>query len=139
MTAAIASRVMSSWVGPSPPQTITASARSSAWRNAPTTRSWLSPTLTWKLQSMPASASCSPIQEELVSTIWPSSSSVPTATTSHRTAAPVPGKEVLHTAYQREGDRHPQRGESDGRVLGRGRQQCKPDCERLYHRLELGR
>ena len=33
---------------------------------------------------MPLAASCSPIHAELVSTIWPSSSSVPTATTSQR-------------------------------------------------------
>ena len=35
---------------------------------------------------MPASASCSPIHDEFVSTIWPSSSSVPMATTSQRMA-----------------------------------------------------
>jgi hypothetical protein len=32
-------------------------------------RSRLSPTFVWKCESMPASASCSPIQEEFVSTI----------------------------------------------------------------------
>ena len=41
-------------------------------------------------ESMPASASCSPIHDELVSTIWPSSSSVPTATTSQRIASRLP-------------------------------------------------
>ena len=46
MTSAIASRVMSSWVGPRPPQTMTASDRSRAWRRAATIRAWLSPTLT---------------------------------------------------------------------------------------------
>ena len=46
-------------------------------------RAWLSPTFTWWCDAMPAAASCSPIQAEFVSTIWPSSSSVPTATTSH--------------------------------------------------------
>ena len=69
MTSAIASRVMSSWVGPSPPQTITASLRESARRRLATMRSWLSPTLVWKCESMPASANCSPSQEEFVSTI----------------------------------------------------------------------
>ena len=44
ITSAIASRVMSSWVGPSPPHTMTASLRASAVRKANTIRSWLSPT-----------------------------------------------------------------------------------------------
>ena len=64
----MASRVMSSVVGPSPPQHMTASLRARAWRMALTMRAWLSPTLVWKWQSMPASARCSPIQAELVST-----------------------------------------------------------------------
>ena len=85
ITAAMASRVMSSCVGPRPPHTITASARASASSSAPTIRSRLSPTTCPCVRSMPASASCSPSQAELVSTIWPSSSSVPTATTSQRT------------------------------------------------------
>ena len=63
----------------------------SALRSAATMRPRLSPTLVWKCESMPARASCSPIHDELVSTIWPSSSSVPTATTSHRTDAPAAG------------------------------------------------
>ncbi len=63
---------------------MTASLRSSARRMQATIRARLSPTLVWKCESMPASASCSPIQAELLSTIWPSSSSVPTATTSQR-------------------------------------------------------
>ena len=90
MTRAITSRVMSSWVGPSPPQQITASLRSSAWRMAASMRAKLSPTLTWKWESMPASASCSPIQAELLSTMMPSSSSVPMATTSQRMRSPCP-------------------------------------------------
>ncbi len=84
MTSAMTSRVMSSWVGPRPPHTMTASDRSSAMRSAEAMRSALSPTLVWNIESMPASASCSPMNDELVSTIWPSSSSVPTATTSQR-------------------------------------------------------
>jgi hypothetical protein len=83
ITDAIASRVMSSCVGPSPPQTMTASARPNASRSTPTIRARLSPTFTWWCEAMPDAASCSPIQAELVSTTWPSSSSVPTATTSH--------------------------------------------------------
>ena len=47
MISAMASRVMSSWVGPSPPQQITASERSNAWRMVATMRAWLSPTLVW--------------------------------------------------------------------------------------------
>ena len=85
ITAARASRVMSSGVGPSPPQTITASLRSRASSRAPTSRPWLSPTLVWWKLSIPTAASCSPIQAELVSTTCPSSSSVPTATTSQFT------------------------------------------------------
>ena len=34
-----------------------------------TMRSMLSPTFVWKWESMPASASCSPIHDEFVSTI----------------------------------------------------------------------
>ena len=40
-------------------------------------------------ESIPARASCSPIQAELVSTICPSSSSVPMARTSQRIGCPV--------------------------------------------------
>ena len=84
MTSAMTSRVMSSWVGPRPPHTMTASLRPSAMRSASAMRAQLSPTLVWKWESIPARASCSPIHDELVSTIWPSSSSVPTATISQR-------------------------------------------------------
>ena len=48
MTSAMASRVMSSWVGPRPPQTMTASASSSRRRSWSTIRAWLSPTWTWR-------------------------------------------------------------------------------------------
>ena len=53
ITSAMASRVMSSCVGPSPPHTMTASLRASAVRRASTMRSRLSPTLVWKCESMP--------------------------------------------------------------------------------------
>ena len=57
MISASASRVMSSWVGPRPPQTTTASLRSRARPMAATIRSRLSPTLVWKEPSRcPASA-----------------------------------------------------------------------------------
>jgi hypothetical protein len=46
ITWAITSRVMSSCVGPSPPQQITASLRSNAWRIEASMRPKLSPTLT---------------------------------------------------------------------------------------------
>ena len=69
ITVASAWRVRSSWVGPSPPQQITASLRDSASSMAATIRSRLSPTFVWKNESMPASASCSPIHDELVSVI----------------------------------------------------------------------
>ena len=68
ITSAIASRVMSSCVGPSPPHTTTTSLRANASRMASTMRAMLSPTFVWKCESMPASASCSPIHELLVST-----------------------------------------------------------------------
>ena len=47
ITSAMASRVMSSWVGPNPPQTMTPSLRESAVRSASTMRAWLSPTAWW--------------------------------------------------------------------------------------------
>ena len=86
ITSAIASRVMSSWVGPSPPQTITASLRSSAAQRGDDAVEVVAD-LDLRCESMPASASCSPSHDEFVSTICPSSSSVPTATTSQRIAA----------------------------------------------------
>ena len=95
MTSARAARVMSSWVGPSPPHTITASLRAKAVRNASTIRSWLSPTCWWKCEAIPLAASCSPSHCELVSGIWPSSSSVPTATISTRTGDDLPTVDVV--------------------------------------------
>ena len=86
MISAMASRVMSSCVGPRPPQMMTASASSSVERMAFTMRPKLSPTFTCKHESIPAADSCSPNHDELVSTIWPSSNSVPMATTSQRIA-----------------------------------------------------
>ncbi len=53
----MASRLMSSDVGPSPPHTMTASARSMAMRSTDAMRAMLSPTLVWKWQSTPARAS----------------------------------------------------------------------------------
>ena len=61
-------------------------------------RSMLSPTLVWKSESIPAMASCSPIHDELVSTICPSSSSVPMATTSQRIGAPYADARSATTA-----------------------------------------
>ncbi len=88
ITSAIASRVRSSWVGPRPPQISTASDRDRRSRSAATIRVWLSPIARCSYESMPEAASCSPIQALFVSTIWPSSSSVPTARTSQRIADP---------------------------------------------------
>ena len=98
ITSAIASRVMSSCVGPSPPHRMTASLRESACRMVPTIRAWLSPTFTWKWESMPARASRSPIHDELVSTICPSSNSVPTATISQRIPTRSPDGRPCGTA-----------------------------------------
>src|SRR5918996_2967669 len=89
-TAARASRVTSSWVGPRPPVRMTASARPSASRMVPAMRWVLSPTTVWRRQSQPTSARRWPIQAALVLTIWPSSSSVPTPMISQRTPAPLP-------------------------------------------------
>ena len=132
MTSAMASRVMSSWVGPSPPHTTTPSLRARAVRRASTMRAWLSPTAWWKWESTPASASCSPIHAELVSTIWPRSSSVPTARTSiligaiPRRARPSAGRAgrrggtarpvttVKATATHTATDRTPRCGATDG-------------------------
>ena len=159
ITSAMASRVMSSWVGPRPPHTITASARASASSSAATMRSRLSPTTCPWVRSMPASASCSPSQAELVSTIWPSSSSVPTATTSQRTRpssarraradlqARTPPEAVArlpsirYCAPRAERQRHgqPQHGRRQPRlVLGHGGQQRQADGHRLDDGLDLG-
>src|SRR6266536_3056453 len=84
-TAAIASRVTSSCVGPRPPVRITASARASASWTAVPIRPSLSPTTVCRRQSQPTSASRRLIQDALELTIWPSSSSVPTPMISQRT------------------------------------------------------
>ena len=47
MSSAMTSRVMSSWVGPRPPQTMTASERSTASASAVRMRAGLSPTFAW--------------------------------------------------------------------------------------------
>src|SRR5579872_2047828 len=156
ITVAIASRVMSSWVGPSPPQAITASLLARALRNARTMRSRLSPTLVWKWQSMPEAASSSPMCDELVSTIWPSSSSVPTATTSTRmdeTPRPArlrrtPGLPASRAAgvvgarepgVEGECDRHPQQVPHEAGVVGAdGRQQGEAHHDVLHEGLQLG-
>ena len=85
ITSAIASRVTSSGVGPSPPHTMTASARSSSSRRHCTMRPRLSPTLRCS-QRVDADGrrAARRSTELLVSTIWPSSNSVPIARTSHR-------------------------------------------------------
>src|SRR5438105_9250229 len=137
MTSAMASRVMSSWVGPMPPETITASLRARAVRKASTMRSKLSPTLVWKCESIPTRASCSPIQDEFVSTIWPSRSSVPTATTSHRTARRPAVQQVLPAGEEGEHDGEPEeRGRRPPVVSGHG-PDGQPDGHLLHGRLDL--
>ena len=150
ITAAIASRVMSSCVGPRPPHTITASARDSASSSASTMRPRLSPTFVWRRCSMPMIASCSPIHDEFVSTICPSSSSVPTATISQRMERQVllegagggggaaPGDEVLHAADHREGDRERQDRVGDPRwSVAVSGSSAEPDRDLLHDRLQL--
>src|SRR5438105_2596521 len=128
---------MSSCVGPRPPHTITASLRSSAMRIASTMRAWLSPTFVWKNESIPARANRSPIHDEFVSTICPSSSSVPTATTSTDDTRFPP---VLGAGVERQHHRYPQHNARDRRVVvadaGQDRQ---ADGEILHGGLQLRR
>src|SRR3954452_22383552 len=138
ISSAMTSRVMSSWVGPSPPHTITASLRAKACSSAPLMRSQLSPTLVWKYESMPAIASCSPIHEEFVSTICPSSSSVPTATTSARNGRPPRVPEVLDAGPHRQHHGDPQERLGDPRRMVRAQgQQGEADGDLLHHGLDL--
>ncbi len=116
-------------------------------------RSRLSPTFVWNMQSMPLAASCSPIHDELVSTIWPSSSSVPTATTSQRQAhragtTPVGGAEepdrrarqqVLGAGDDRQDHRQPEeRVPQPGGVGQRRGSNAKPTASCWHTRLDLG-
>src|SRR5579872_435637 len=150
MTSAMASRVRSSWVGPSPPHTITPSLRASAVRSARTTLDVLSPTAWWKCESTPASASCSPSHAEFVSAIWPRSDSVPTATTStlmrrlprrssydSRRAPSV--RHVLGAGHHRERRRHPEPHLQDARVRRHRRRQTQEHGHALHEGLHLGR
>src|SRR5262245_38489704 len=139
ITSAIASRVTSSGVGPRPPHTITASARSSSSCRHCTIRPRLSPTLRCSHVSSPTAASCSPIHELLVSTIWPSSSSVPIARTSTRTGLPLlpTVSEDVEPRHQRERDRDPQDDVVHRRPLVGPRQQHHTDREVLEERLPL--
>ena len=113
-------------------------------------RSRLSPTSVVKRGSMPASASCSPSQAELVSTIWPSSSSVPTATISHRMplgagqrrplarVPRLPSTKYWTPGHHGERDRQPQRcasaTQSRRRAAGT---RASDDGDGLHDRLEL--
>src|SRR6478609_9314968 len=140
----IASRVTSSWVGPIPPQTTTASADASISRIAVTIRPRLSPTLRCSIVSIPTAASCSPIQELFVSTIWPSSSSVPIARTSHRMPTlplplglPVPADHDVEPGDHRQPDREPQQDVVERRPLVGGWQQHEAHRDELEERLPL--
>src|SRR5580693_6852624 len=88
---------------------------------------------------MPWAASCSPSHWELVSGIWPSSSSVPTATISTRTGhdslAPLV---VLPSGVDREGDRDPDRHEREDQVMPGEGQHAKANSPVLGERLPLG-
>ncbi len=92
--------------------TMTASAvveQPRAWR--PRCGPTLSPTLIWRSESIPWRASRSPIHDELVSSIWPSRSSVPTARTSQRMAA------IVARPVSR---RHPDRRDGSARLPAAG-------------------
>ena len=81
-TSAIASRVRSSGVGPSPPVVITRSACASASRSAPATTSRRSGRAEIRSTSTPSAVSSRAISPELVSWVSPTSSSAPTASSS---------------------------------------------------------
>ena len=89
VTSATISRVRSSCVGPMPPDVITASERSMARASTSRMRPGLSPTTVLYSRLTPSGANCWAIQAELVSTIWPSSSSEPMAMISAFTSALV--------------------------------------------------
>ena len=83
-------------------------------------RSWLSPTAWWKCDATPLAARCSPSHAELVSAIWPSSNSVPTATISILTGVtlgaaaverPAAVEQVLGAGVERERTGEPDHGE----------------------------
>src|SRR5580693_9753090 len=149
MTSAMASRVMSSCVGPSPPHMMTPSLRASAVRSASTMRSWLSPTAWWKWEATPFAARCSPSQAEFVSAICPSKSSVPTATISILTGVTLGGSrtvqrptavhQVLRTGVESEGAGEPDHGDLEAVLMGQGRDDDGADREVLHQGLELRR
>src|SRR3954468_18750737 len=142
ITSAIASLVKSSCVGPRPPQTITASAAVNVLRRTATTRPRLSPTLTCSSESIPLAARCSPIHALLVSTICPSSSSVPTATTSHRIRGdprPTSTPHVLAATDQSQGDGEPQQAVPQPLGVERGqRREREADRQLLGQCLQFG-
>src|ERR1700722_7377685 len=144
MTSAIASRVMSSWVGPRPPHMMTPSLRASAVRRASVIRVWLSPTAWWKCDVTPLAASWSPSQAELVSAIWPSSSSVPTATISILTGVtlgggglvqrPAPIEQVLRSGIEGERAGEPDDRHLKGVLVGQRRDDARADGDVLHQR-----
>ena len=86
-------------------------------------------------------ASCSPIQELFVSTIWPSSSSVPIASTSHLTPdrlrlLPAAAQDV-EARRRRDRDRDPQHDVLQPIDVGGRREQDDADGEVLDGRLPL--
>src|SRR5688572_24232906 len=79
---AIACRVRSSAVGPRPPDAITRSARSQAWRKTRTFAARSSATVLWNITVTPSSPSRSLSHWLLVSSRWPLVSSSPMEMTS---------------------------------------------------------
>ena len=150
MTSAMASRVMSSWVGPSPPHTMTPSLRASAVRSASVMRSWLSPTAWWKCEATPLAARCSPSQAELVSAIWPEQQ---LGADRHDLdphggrpygvdgawRAPPAVEQVLGAGEERERAGEPDHGDLEVVLVGQRRDDAGADGEVLDERLELGR
>src|SRR5262245_39440891 len=128
---------------------MTASAAVNVLRSTATMRGKLSPTFTCSSESMPLAASCWPMWAELVSTIWPSNSSVPMATTSQRTVSGDPGQfvhtfahvgspHVLPTADERQDDRRPQQTVPQPLGVQRGeRQDREAHRQLLRERLPL--
>src|SRR5438270_5041890 len=103
---------------------------------------------------MPDAASCSPIHALFVSTIWPSSSSVPIARTSHLTRPPprtrghrgsrlgplpidVTAPEDLQPGHDGEGDCDREHELLEAEIVRGPRQQHEPNCAVLHDRLVL--
>ena len=140
ITAAMASRVTSSWVGPSPPHTTTASAFSSISRERRDhPRQVVADLAVLHRVDADRRRAARRSSDELVSTIWPSSSSVPIARTSashsRSDLPPSRGRDDVDARDDRERDRDPERRELEPLEVGcRPAQHVRADREHLEER-----